>query len=211
VKEKSSEWVSISDLMSGVTAVVMLLLVISVVQKTYAEVRHKNELKQGVAAQEKIVAKMLDEMIVEFNRNGASNMVDIDVTGHKITLQDSVFSRGSACITPEARSAMSSIQGQISEYLLKVKLGQIFIEGHTDSIQVSKPVVDYEKYCTVYDDNYTLSAARAREARKLLLGNLSEQDAKRIIVAGYGDSHTLPDIPPTDSKNRRVDVLFSVQ
>ena len=43
MQKKPSEWVSISDLMSGVMAVVMLMLVISVLQNTYAEIKHKQE------------------------------------------------------------------------------------------------------------------------------------------------------------------------
>ena len=34
MKDKPNEWVSISDLMAGVMAVVMLLLVMSILQKT---------------------------------------------------------------------------------------------------------------------------------------------------------------------------------
>ena len=39
MKDKPSEWVAVSDLMAGVVAVVMLLLIISVVQQTYAELK----------------------------------------------------------------------------------------------------------------------------------------------------------------------------
>lgn len=211
MKDKPSEWVSIADLMAGVMAVVMLLLVVSVLQRGYAEIRHKQELEKGAVAQQKVVGKVLEEMRDTFNQMGVGNLVAFDISGHKITLKDGVFSRGSACITPEAKAAIISAQGKVAEYLTKVQLGQIVIEGHTDSIPVSKPVTDFVKFCTVYDDNFTLSAARAREARKLLLGSLNEQDTKRLTVAGYGDSHTLPDIPSTDGRNRRVDVLFSLQ
>lgn len=34
MKDKPSEWIAISDLMAGVTAVVMLLLVVAVLQKS---------------------------------------------------------------------------------------------------------------------------------------------------------------------------------
>ena len=47
MQKKPSEWVSIADLMSGVMAVVMLLLVISVLQQTYAEIKHKNTTSDG--------------------------------------------------------------------------------------------------------------------------------------------------------------------
>lgn len=210
MKDKPSEWIAISDLMAGVVAVVMLLLVLSVLQKQYAEIRHNQELDKDSATQEKVAGKVLHDMRTTFNKMGVENLVSFDIADHKITLKDSVFSRGSACITPDAKIALTSAQGQVAEYLSKVNLGQIIIEGHTDSIQVSKPVIDVKKFCTVYDDNFTLSAARAREARKLLLGSLNDQDAKRLIVAGYGDSHTLPNMPSTDGRNRRVDILFSL-
>ena len=82
------------------------------------------------------------------------------------------------------------------------------MEGHTDNIPVSQPVTDFQRFCTVYDDNYTLSAARAREARRLLIGNLDDTIAKRVIVAGYGDSQPINGLSPESSANRRVEVRF---
>ena len=72
------------------------------------------------------------------------------------------------------------------------------------------PVTNYEKYCTVYDDNYTLSAARAREARKLLINKLTDKEAKRVIVAGYGDSRPLEGVLDNDRRNRRVEIQFVI-
>ncbi len=62
MKDKPNEWISISDLMAGVMAVVMLLLVMSVLQKTYAELKHKQEMEQGGAAQQKRIAQMLNDL-----------------------------------------------------------------------------------------------------------------------------------------------------
>ncbi|MEN9502435.1 MAG: hypothetical protein RI964_1720 [Pseudomonadota bacterium] len=87
----------------------------------------------------------------------------------------------------------------------------ILVEGHTDNAVVNAPVIDYKRFCTVYDDNFTLSAARAREARKFLLGTLDVDTARRIVVAGYGDSRPLPAIDPSDAKNRRVEVQFLME
>ncbi len=84
-------------------------------------------------------------------------------------------------------------------------------QGYTDSLPVNQPVTDFKKFCAVYDDNYTLSAARAREARKLLIGQLSELSSKRVIVAGYGDSHPLANISESDGRNRRVEIVFLLQ
>lgn len=51
-------------------------------------------------------------------------------------------------------------------------------------------------------------AARAREARKLIVGELNPNMARRVIVAGYGDSQPISGIPPEDARQRRIEVRF---
>lgn len=211
MKEKPNEWIVISDLMAGVVAIVMLLLIVSVVQQAYAEIKHKQEMEKGIDAQRKMATKVLKEMKQSFLALGIGDLVEFDMVNHKLTLKDSVFTRGSACITPEAQIALTQTQKQITDYLTLVKNGKIIVEGHTDNLPVKQPVTDFKKFCAVYDDNYTLSAARAREARKLLIGQLSELSSKRVIVAGYGDSHPLANISESDGRNRRVEIVFLLQ
>lgn len=211
MQKKPSEWVSISDLMSGVMAVVMLLLVISVLQNTYAEMKHKQELEGGQVAQKQKITTMLQDVKRSVSAQGADNLMDFNVEQGKITLKDNIFARGSACITPETVQAFISIQDKIATLLMESNHITIFVEGHTDNLPVNSPVTNYQQFCTVYDDNFTLSAARAREARKLLIGKLDEMTAKQIIVAGYGDSQPLANIDPSDAKNRRVEVRFLVE
>ncbi|HCA5909181.1 TPA: flagellar motor protein MotB [Pseudomonas aeruginosa] len=208
MKEKPNEWVSISDLMAGVMAVVMLLLVLSVLQNKFAALKREQEKAQGAQTEQQRVVDMLKSMRSTMDDEGESGLVSFDLTGSKITLRDRVFARGSACVTDEARHALSSLGPKIAEFVNGSAQAQVFVEGHTDNVQVSRPVTDYSKFCTVYDDNFTLSAARAREARKLLIALLDEQQAKRVIVAGFGDSQPLPGLEPGDEKNRRVEVQF---
>lgn len=210
MKDKPSEWVSISDLMAGVMAVVMLLLVISVLQKSYAELKHKQELEQGGASQQKRISEMLTDLKKSVDEHGTSNLISFDIAGGKITLKENIFNVGSACITPSAASTFKSLDQRIVQFLKDNLLASVYVEGHTDNSVVKKIVTDYEKNCTVYDDNFTLSAARAREARKLLISNLTESDARRVIVAGYGDSRPLNGIDPSDGRNRRVEIQFAV-
>ncbi|WP_416422362.1 OmpA family protein [Pseudomonas sp. App30] len=208
MKEKPNEWVSISDLMAGVMAVVMLLLVLSVLQNKFAALKREQEKAQGAQTEQQRVVDMLKSMQSTMDDEGESGLVSFDLTGSKITLRDRIFARGSACVTDEARHALSSLGPKIAEFVNGSAQAQVFVEGHTDNVQVSRPVTDYSKFCTVYDDNFTLSAARAREARKLLIALLDEQQAKRVIVAGFGDSQPLPGLEPGDEKNRRVEVQF---
>ena len=209
MQKKPSEWVSISDLMSGVMAVVMLMLVISVLQNTYAEIKHKQELEGGQKSQQQKVQKMMTDMKNSVSKQGADGLVDFNLDPGKITLKDNVFARGSACITPQAAQAFNSIQDKIGQFLTDSQYAGIYVEGHTDNLPVGSPVTNFQQFCTVYDDNFTLSAARAREARKLLIGKLDAATAKRVIVAGYGDSQPLKGIPPEDARNRRVEVKFA--
>lgn len=210
MQKKPSEWISIADLMSGVMAVVMLLLVISVLQNTYAEVKHKQEMENSQKNERQQIETLLTDIEASVASQGAGELIAFNLDQGKITLKDSVFARGSACITPEAQQAFSNIENKIYGFLQQSSQARIFVEGHTDNIPVSRPVTDYQRFCTVYDDNYTLSAARAREARKLLTGQLDEALARRIVVAGYGDSQPIAGIPPGDDANRRVEVRLAL-
>jgi chemotaxis protein MotB len=209
MKEKPSEWIVIADLMSGVVAVVMLMLVVSVVQKQVAERRHRDAMSQGAEAQRNQVAAVLDQMKAAFARQGASNYVAIDSGAGKVTLRESVFQSGSACIEPKAKAAFAQVEGNIATYLKQFGHGQIYVEGHTDSQPVKSAVTDLRKFCTVYDDNFTLSAARAREARRLLIGLSGVEEARRVVVAGFGDSYPLSGLAPSDERNRRVELRFA--
>lgn len=210
MKDKPSEWVSISDLMAGVMAVVMLLLVMSVLQKTYAELKHKQELEQGGVAQQKRINEMLTDLKRSVDAQGASNLISFDIGNGKITLKENIFNVGSACITPSAVQAFKSLDKRIINFLRENPNAFVYVEGHTDNAIVKQPVTDFKEKCTVYDDNFTLSAARAREARKLIISNLDSTEAKRVIVAGYGDSRPLVGTDPSDGKNRRVEIQFVV-
>jgi len=211
MKDKPSEWVSISDLMAGVMAVVMLLLVVSVIQQTYGELKLKLEMEKGVAAQKKIVSNIFINMRQTLKELNLSTLADFDSVGNKITFKDGIFERGSAVVTTQARSAFIQTQGKVMEFLEKIPKGKIFVEGHTDNVPVSRPVTDFQKFGAVYDDNFTLSAARAREARKYIIGSLGEKEANRIIVAGYGSSKPLDIEKPWDACNRRVEIRFSLE
>lgn len=208
MKDKPNEWVSISDLMSGVMAVVMLLLVMSVLQKTWSDIKHKQEMEQGINAQRARVGEMLGSIKTTLDGTANEGLVALDVNSQKITLRDGVFNRGSACIASQASQALATIETQVVRFLTEFRSGQVYIEGYTDNLPVTRPVTNFESFCTVYDDNFTLSAARAREARKFIVGDLATAFARRVIVAGYGDSQPIPGVAPEDARQRRIEVRF---
>jgi hypothetical protein len=84
MKDKPNEWVSISDLMSGVMAVVMLLLVMSVLQKTWSDIKHKQEMEQGVNAQRARVGEMLGSIKTTLDGTANEGLVALDVNSQKL-------------------------------------------------------------------------------------------------------------------------------
>jgi chemotaxis protein MotB len=208
MKEKPSEWIAISDLMAGVMGVVMLLLVVTVLQRQVAEANYNREIERARDKDSlslETFSKQVDSLL---KKASASDLLVFDVRSGRLTLRDSVFKRGSACLTPAAIQAVGALQAQIAAFLNENVSSRIIVEGYTDSIPVKAAVTDLHRFCTVYDDNFTLSAARAREARKALVGTLSASSAGRVVVAGYGDSRLLRGISPEDARNRRVEVSF---
>jgi len=151
---------------------------------------------------------VLRQVQTVFAQQGAASLVAVDTEAGKITLKEGAFRRGSACVEPEAKAAFAQVEERIAEYLQQNPAGRIYVEGHTDDKPVKAPVTDIRAFCTVYDDNITLSAARARQARLLLVGRSSPEAARRVIVAGYGDSQPLPGLAASDERNRRVEVRF---
>lgn len=208
MKDKPSEWIAISDLMAGVMAVVMLLLVIAVLQQSVNEMHYQEVLSNAKINKDDPVAKVMRTMGEMFAKRGATDLMSLDQKSNRLTLRDGVFERGSACMTPEARAAVEVVQPQLAHFLRNNPKASMLVEGYTDNLPVKHPVIDYQRFCTVYDDNFTLSAARAREARKALIGALDAEIARRIVVAGYGDSRSLAGVSPSDPRNRRVEVQF---
>lgn len=189
----------------------MLLLVLAIMQKGASELKYKQELENSKSQTHNPLKDISKNIQTILNNSTASNLIEMDLPRSRLTLRDSVFEKGSACLTEEARVAVESIQIQLGKFLKDHQQSKILVEGYTDNLPVKHPVTDYRRFCTVYDDNYTLSAARAREARKAIIGRLDESTARRIIVAGYGDSSPLPGINPADARNRRVEVQLTLQ
>lgn len=210
MKDKPSEWIAISDLMAGVMAVVMLLLVMAVLQQSVSQMQYEAELAKAKAGQGDPVAKVMTTLENMLQHKGTSELMSLDMQSNRLTLRDGVFERGSACMTAEAKAAAGTVQNQLARFLQENPQARILVEGYSDNVPVRQPVVDYQRFCTVYDDNFTLSAARAREARRALVGALDVSAARRVVVAGYGESRPLPGVAPTDPRNRRVEVRFLV-
>ena len=103
MREKPNPFVSISDLMAGVTAVVMLMLVVMVVRMSVmADAEAKR--KQAVEAKRKQGVSHAIEEIRESMGGAFQNVV---VTDSVITLSDAAFERGSACLNESIENTLT--------------------------------------------------------------------------------------------------------
>ena len=195
---KSNPFVSISDLMAGVTAAVMLLLVVAVVQSASIQADHEAKKRKGI-----------ENAIAEIKESISSNTEGIVVSDSVITLADYSFERGSACLNGSVESVLKNTIAPILERKLKEYPNiSIQIEGHSDAAAVQKPNTNLSKSCALFDDNYSLSAGRAREARKAVLSGVQGDASisRRIAVVGFGPDRLINTKRPMAAENRRVEI-----
>lgn len=197
MREKPNPFVSISDLMAGVTAVIMLLLVVMVVRMSVMSAQAEMKRKQGVAH------------AIEEIRESMGDIQNVVVTDSVITLSDAAFERGSACLNESIENALTQkIAPILSKKLQEYPNISVQIEGHTDNLPVKSISTDIKAKCALFDDNYSLSAGRAREARKAILAAVKDDKAvsRRIAVVGFGPDKLKDDRHPGAATNRRVEI-----
>ena len=198
MREKPNPFVSISDLMAGVTAVIMLLLVVMVVRMSVMSAQAEMKRKQGVA-----------HAIEEIRESMGDDIQNVVVTDSVITLSDAAFERGSACLNESIENALTQkIAPILSKKLQEYPNISVQIEGHTDNLPVKSISTDIKAKCALFDDNYSLSAGRAREARKAILAAVKDDKAvsRRIAVVGFGPDRLKDDRHPGEATNRRVEI-----
>lgn len=200
MREKPNPFISISDLMAGVTAVVMLLLVVIVVRMSLMAEKAEEERKRGVS---QTINAIRDSM-------GEQTYIELDSASGTITLGDAAFERGSACLNESIENTLKQKIAPIISKVLQDPADSnilVYIEGHTDNIPVKGVSADIKK-CALFDDNYSLSAGRAREARKAILAEVLNDTSisRRIAVVGYGPDKPKPRTSPNAAENRRVEI-----
>lgn len=207
------EWVSISDLMSGVVGLMVVLFAVAAVRVTEAEreareVKEKAERERAEAVERKqaTISKAFFIIAADIEQQGLTEFIEVDVEAHRLKLRDATFRSGSACVDGRARAALVSAAPRLREVLQENPERVVFIEGHTDSNPVLNSTSSRESACARFDDNYTLSTARAREARSVVVNGWSEDLRNRVGLAGFGDSRPILEADRKSRIQRRVEI-----
>ncbi|MGB9792005.1 MAG: OmpA/MotB family protein [Thermacetogeniaceae bacterium] len=155
-------------------------------------------LLSGGGSEAMQLSQIEKELESYLKQKGLSGLVTVseEERGLVISFQETVlFPRGSADLTPEAKSVIA----QIGTILKKVP-NYIRIEGHTCDLPINTPK---------YPSNWELSAARAITVLKELIAT-NQIPPSRLSATGYGEYRPRY---PNDSEehrrmNRRVDIVI---
>lgn len=200
MKEKINPFISIADLMAGVTGVVMLLLVVSFVRSAAVSATMEQQRKQGVVSAISEIRKVLET---------SGTMKGIEVRDSVILLMDRSFESGSACLSADVEATLKNeVAPILADKLKKYPNIMVQIEGHTDAANVWQIATNLKEKCALFDDNYSLSAGRAREARRAVLSAVQGDSAfsRRIAVVGFGSDRLVNTKNPMAAENRRVEI-----
>lgn len=196
-----NEWISIGDFMAGIVGVLVLFFVIAILITASAKAEAEAKKKQGLQ-------KVMDSLIRLQKQSGLQGVELIPEQG-VMRLKDTSFAKGSACLDEHLKQLFEKqVAPIIKQSMEENKNLTLQIEGHTDALPVNSHVSSLGA-CAPFDDNYTLSAGRAREARKALLNSINTADViQRVSVVGYGPDRLFNKTQPASAENRRVEVRF---
>ena len=220
-------YISISDLMTSLLFVFILILSYVMLSFVKKEDELSNEIKkieQNIEYRGELLQDLQEELL------GKNISVEIDKENGNMRLKsDLLFKSGSATISKEGKRQIGEIAQlfmiKMIEPKYKMAIDTIFIEGHTDSIPIR-----VSNTCRDLWSNKELSAQRAINTYSEMLlvtdnkiYNLKNKKEKHLLsYSGYADNRqlcnekavkkgaTLEEYRLCRSKNRRIEFYFTV-
>lgn len=226
MKDKESEWISVSDLMTSIIAVMVIFLITSL-QNT-SKVKHELdktekilsdntiELSKAKRAKQRIdsllksenfaIRQGLQTFVDQVNFNG-SNLVRLDSKGMTAIFENGVFEDSKPCLTSPLKENINLSRNHLLEILQKDDSRVLVIEGYTDTIPYTKAPIRKSINCSgrnyFINNNVDLSVFRAQETRNVLTNDWDDSFKDRVIIAGYGSTKQDPYLGPA---NKRVTI-----
>ena len=197
--------ISISDLMSGLLAIFILVLSYFILNFSQATA----QLTQNDVTR----AELLRFMQKELEREGI--LVTVDERHGILRISEGVlFDVGLADVKPQGQVVIKKL-GSVLEVALeaeqfKGRVETIFIEGHTDNVPISNGI---------FPSNWELSTKRAINtwltmsgANPKLTTLLNDKGEIIFSVSGYSDTRPIAENSSEEGRreNRRIDIRFSM-
>ena len=185
---KNNPWVSISDLLSSVVLILLLMFILASVLPQYTQEAQRREMMGS-----------FEEALMEYAKNG---QVQIHVDTGMLEFTSVTFASASAELTPAASAALKDFSQHLKIYMQENPKMEVLVEGHTDPSAVAQ-VLNKGGY---FENNIQLSTLRAANVRAALLQNIGQEYANRIGAAGYGETRLKNVQNPLSEENRRIEI-----
>ena len=197
--------ISISDLMSGLLAIFILVLSYFILNFSQATA----QLTQNDVTR----AELLRFMQKELEREGIKVVVD-EQHGILRISEGVLFDVGAADVKPQGQIVIRKLSSVLGTALeseqFKGRVETIFIEGHTDNVPI---ITD------IFPSNWELSTKRAintwltmSNANPKLTTILNDKSEIIFSVSGYADTRPISENSTEEGRrdNRRIDIRFSM-
>lgn len=177
-QEGESQWLPISDLMS-VLMMVFLLIAVSYMLKVYLE---KEKIQEVAVTYNKLQNELYDDLNLEFEDDLKKWNAEIDKTSLSVRFKspDILFDMGSANLKPEFKSILADFFPRFIAILHKDDyrndIDEIRIEGHTSSYWRAETTED-----RAYINNMELSQNRTRNVLDYVLRNETDDELVKWI------------------------------
>ena len=188
MKQQSNPWISISDLLSSVVLILLLLFIMASIVPKFSMDSQRLEMMNQI-----------NLALKEYEKEG---LVKVHRESGVLEFTSVTFDQGSAQLNSNTEHLVEEMSKKLQVYLKEKPNLEILIEGHTDPSAVHN-VVNIGGY---YDSNIQLSALRAINVRNTLLRHVGAEYFGRIGVAGYGETRLKNKDNPMASENRRVEI-----
>lgn len=188
MKQQSNPWISISDLLSSVVLILLLLFIMASIVPKFSMDSQRLEMMNQI-----------NLALKEYEKEG---LVKVHRESGVLEFTSVTFDQGSAQLNSNTEHLVEEMSKKLQVYLKEKPNLEILIEGHTDPSAVHN-VVNIGGY---YDSNIQLSALRAINVRNTLLRHVGAEYSGRIGVACYGETRLKNKDNPMASENRRVEI-----
>ena len=197
--------ISISDLMSGLLAIFILVLSYFILNFT--------QVTAQITQSDVTRAELLHFLQEEMEREGIK--VTVDERHGILRISEGVlFDVGLADVKPQGQIVIRKLGGALEVALeseqFKGKVETIFIEGHTDNVPINNGI---------FPSNWELSTKRAintwltmNSASSKLTTLLNDKGEIIFSVSGYADTRPIAQNTTEAGRrdNRRIDIRFSM-
>ncbi len=186
--KRRNPWISISDLLSSVVLILLLMFTLAAIAPKYSQ-----------DAQREKVMNQISSALMSYEQKG---QLKVNQSEGILEFTSVTFPLGSAELDANTDQLVKDIADKLIEYMEEYPRMEVLIEGHTDPSVVSNVVNDGG----YYENNIQLSTLRAANVRASLLNYMGNEYARRIGVAGYGDTRLKNTVNPLSAENRRIEI-----